>query len=74
MVIDDNQIYKLSGKTGWGIRQGNNIGWFVGFVEKNENVYYVATNITPLNQNETDAFAQVRLSISLKALAELGVL
>jgi beta-lactamase class D len=74
MVIDDNQIYKLSGKTGWGIRQGNNIGWFVGFVEKNENVYYVATNITPLNQNETDAFAQIRLSISLKALAELGVL
>lgn len=74
MLLDENEDYKLSGKTGWGIRNGNNIGWFVGFVEKGDNIYYVATNVTPLNQEQTNDFAQVRLGIALKALADLGVL
>jgi len=74
MMLDENEAYTLSGKTGWAIRKGNNIGWFVGFVEKEGNVFYVATNITPLNQNKTDDFARIRSSIALKALADLGIL
>lgn len=74
MLLDENEDYKLSGKTGWAIRNGNNIGWFVGFLEKDDNVYYIATNVTPLNQDKTDDFARLRLSIALKALEDLGVL
>jgi beta-lactamase class D len=74
MLLDENEAYKLSGKTGWAIRNGNNIGWFVGFVEKGENLYYIATNVTPLNQDKTADFAQIRLTIALKALEKLGVL
>ena len=71
MVLDENDDYTLSGKTGWAIRNGNNIGWFIGFVEKDGNTYYMATNVTPLNQNETGDFARVRLRIGLEALETL---
>ena len=74
MFLDENEDYKLSGKTGWAIRNGNNLGWFVGFVEKGDNIYYVATNVTPLNEGNTEGFAQVRLKIALKALENLGIL
>ena len=73
MLLDENEDYKLSGKTGWAIRNGNNIGWFVGFLEKDDNVYYIATNVTPLNQDKTDDFARLRLSIALKALEHLDI-
>ncbi|MFT6148512.1 MAG: beta-lactamase class D [Saprospiraceae bacterium] len=72
MVLDENENYTLSGKTGWAILNDNNIGWFIGFVEKGDNVYYMATNVTSLNQNETGNFAQVRLQIGLEALESLN--
>ncbi|MFK7950993.1 MAG: class D beta-lactamase [Saprospiraceae bacterium] len=74
MVIDDNEDYKLSGKTGWAIRNGNNIGWFIGYVEKDDNIYYMATNITPLNQNNTNDFVRARLRIGLDAIQQLGII
>ena len=74
MVIDKNEEYTLSGKTGWAIRNGNNIGWFIGFVEKGHDVYYVATNVTPLNQKETNNFARLRLQIGLEAMQHLSIL
>lgn len=73
MVIDDNESYKLSGKTGWAIRDGNNVGWFVGFVEKEDNIYYLATNVTPLNQSQTNDFARIRLQIGLDAMRQLAI-
>ena len=72
MVLDENENYTLSGKTGWAILNDNNIGWFIGFVEKGDNVYYMATNVTSFNQNETGNFAQVRLQIGLEALESLN--
>lgn len=74
MVIDENEEYTLSGKTGWAIRNGNNIGWFVGFVEKGDNVYYMAANVTPLNQAETNDFARIRLRIGLDAMQDLEII
>jgi beta-lactamase class D len=32
MFIEENENYKLTGKTGWSDSNGNN-GWFVGYVE-----------------------------------------
>lgn len=74
MVLDENETYKLSGKTGWAIRNGNNIGWFVGFVEKDDNVYYVATNITPTDSTNMKDFARIRLRIALDAFEQLSIL
>jgi beta-lactamase class D len=72
MVLDDNQQYKLSGKTGWAIRNENNYGWFVGYVEKGNAVYFVATNIEPKEAFNMDMFPKIRSEITLAALSKLG--
>ncbi|HVN56173.1 MAG TPA: class D beta-lactamase [Anaerolineaceae bacterium] len=45
LVLEKTGDYRLSGKTGSGQMSGNSIGWFVGYVEAQENVFFFATNI-----------------------------
>jgi beta-lactamase class D len=41
MLQDDNTLYKLGYKTGWGFdEQKNNIGWIVGWIEENRHPYF----------------------------------
>nr|AMP55721.1 classD [uncultured bacterium] len=72
MVIEQDSTYTLRGKTGWGIIDDTNYGWFVGYIEKDENVYFFATNIE--TDQPEDSFAQARKAISLNILKELGIL
>ncbi len=74
MVIEQNEEYILSGKTGWAIRSGKNIGWFVGYYEIGDNVYFVATNVTPINNEEIKDFSKARRQITHKALQMLSIL
>jgi beta-lactamase class D len=65
----------LSGKTGWAIRNGNNYGWFVGYLETAGNVYYVATLVEPVNQEKLPAdFAAARKQITMDAFKLLGLI
>ncbi|GAB3807676.1 OXA-48 family carbapenem-hydrolyzing class D beta-lactamase OXA-54 [Spirosoma humi] len=79
MLMDEKPTYKLYGKTGWATNidgttvTGPNIGWFVGYVEKGNDVYFFATNVehpTPV----PDTFVPGRRRITEKILAELGIL
>lgn len=72
IVIDDNKNYQLSGKTGWSIRNGINNGWFVGYIEKENNVYFFATNIEPKKQFNMEMFPIVRKNITIDALKQLN--
>ena len=40
MLQEDNTLYKLSYKTGWGFDEQSAIGWVVGWVEENRHVYF----------------------------------
>ena len=71
MVIEGNDSYRLSGKTGWSVRNGNNNGWFVGYVETGNKVYFVATNIDPRVDFNMDLFPLIRKQISMKAVEEV---
>jgi beta-lactamase class D len=73
MVIEENENYKLSGKTGWAIRNENNYGWFVGYFEKGNSVYFVATNIEPKDSFDMDLFPKIRSEITMAALKKSGV-
>jgi beta-lactamase class D len=42
MVAKDTSDYILRGKAGWGMRPNEDIGWYVGYLETNGNVYYFA--------------------------------
>lgn len=74
MFLGKNNEYTVRGKTGWAVREGNNYGWFVGWIEKNDNAFFFATNIEPMNQEETDSFDTARKLITMNALKFLKII
>jgi beta-lactamase class D len=73
MVNEKTPDYTLSGKTGWAIRNGNNYGWFVGWIETSGNVFFIATLVEPKNQEKVDDFAIARKTITMDVLKFLGI-
>ena len=74
MVIEKNDHYKLSGKTGWSVSDGYNNGWFVGYVETDGKIYFFATNIEPTKELDMDKFPQIRKELTYQALQQLNVI
>ena len=72
LELERTSTYKLSAKTGGGsISEGVYIGWFVGYIETKDNVYFFATNIEGAN------FAEIRdkrVELTKQILVGLGVL
>lgn len=74
MTIEENDEYKLSGKTGWSIRNGNNNGWFVGYIESQSKTYFFATNVEPKEQFEMDMFPMIRKDVTHKAFGQMEII
>lgn len=74
MVIQENEDYKLSGKTGWSIRDGNNNGWFVGFVETEKGTYFFTANVEPVGEFNQNSFIKARKEVVHKALEQLEII
>jgi beta-lactamase class D len=72
LLLEQTPAYSLSAKTGGGsIAEGRIIGWFVGYVETEGNVYFFATNI------EGPTYVAIRdrrIEITKQILASLGYL
>jgi beta-lactamase class D len=71
LLLETTEVYRLSGKTGSTQMGSTNIGWFVGYVETQGDVYFFATNIAGPGE---DAQAATARDISRVVLQELGVL
>lgn len=71
LVLEETPAYKLSGKTGWaGLGEpGTQIGWLVGYLEKNDRVYPFALNI----DIETNAHAALRIPIAKAIFQQAGL-
>lgn len=54
MIERETEHYVLRGKTGWGTQEELNIGWFVGYVESNDQVYYFV-NCVQLPERDLEA-------------------
>jgi beta-lactamase class D len=74
MLNEVTPDYRLSGKTGWAIRNGNNYGWFVGWVETKAKVYFVATLVEPKDQKQVEDFAAARKLITMGVFRWLGLI
>ncbi len=74
MVIEENDDYCLSGKTGWSIRNGNNNGWFVGYIESKNKVYFFATNVEPKEQFNMDMFPMIRKDVTFRAFKQMQLI
>jgi beta-lactamase class D len=74
MVNEATQNYILSGKTGWAIRNGNNYGWFVGYIETKGKTFFIATLVQPENQEQTDDFSVARKTVTMEVLRYYKIL
>jgi len=74
MLNEETQEYRLYGKTGWSIRDGNNYGWFVGWIETSDRILYVATLIEPKDQSEIRDFQLARKGITMEVLRLLDII
>ena len=73
MISKDTLNYVLRTKTGWGEDENQMVGWYVGYMEKENNTYYFATCIQSTNF-EDSGFAKKRIDITNKILSELNLL
>ena len=69
MIIEQTPTYTLRGKTGWVTSTNPDIGWFVGYLEQNNKVYYFATNIDMPDIK----LAADRIKITRRCLEMLGL-
>ena len=71
MLQEENTLYKLSYKTGWGVDEKNNsIGWVVGWIEENRHVYFFVTLVKSPDKNID--MKTVRMNITKNILKEMG--
>lgn len=70
MIVERTPTYTLRGKTGWANNTQPNVGWFVGYLQQNNNVYFFATNLAMSSAND----APKRLEITRRSLKALGLL
>jgi beta-lactamase class D len=72
LTLEKAADYKLSGKTGGGpLAEGKYFGWFVGYLEAKDDVYFFAINL------EGDSFAAIRgrrVDLTKQILTDLGYL
>lgn len=70
MTVERTPDYTLRGKTGWARAVSPGVGWFVGYLEQDNNVYFFATNITMSSVED----APKRLHLTRRSLKTLGLL
>lgn len=72
MVMEEVSDYKLSTKTGWGVQNGESIGWYIGYLEFGGKVYYFVNCIQSKEFNNPD-FARARVDIVRQIFTKLNI-
>jgi len=72
MIVKDTLAYVVRAKSGWGNQDNLNIGWYVGYVETDKNVFYFANCIQTIDNNND--FARARIDIVYQILKELEII
>lgn len=74
MITETTQQYTLRSKTGWTRIAGNDIGWWVGYVERKDNIYFFATRLTKKRSAQNPGFGDCRKSVTKAVLKQLQVI
>ena len=73
MIVEETEDYVLRAKTGLGDkRKGVYTGWYVGYVETDDNTYIFAMNME--EEVYEDIKSQVRIELTKSVLKELGII
>jgi beta-lactamase class D len=70
MIAKDTLDYVVRAKTGWGRQDNKDVGWYVGYLETKDKVYYFANCIQSADLNNKD-FANARIDIVYLILDDL---
>lgn len=73
LIVEQTPDYTIRAKTGWfgfGSDLNPQIGWYVGYLEKENNVYFFATNIDIYDKKE----GAVRVELTRRCFKDLGLL
>lgn len=70
-LLEQGENWQLHGKTGWADSYKPSVGWFVGWVEKQGNIYAFALNIDMPNPQQD---LPKRVTLTKQALVLLGIL
>ena len=74
MVAEIGSNYIVRGKTGWTSESGTNIGWWVGYIEQDTNVYFFATRLFQDKKSARSDFGISRKRITEQIFEELKLL
>lgn len=69
-IAEETDNYVLRAKTGIATSVTPQIGWYVGYLEQNDNVYFFATNLDVVSDKDIAA----RLEVTKLCLQDLGLL
>lgn len=73
MLREDNTMYKLSYKTGWGSDENHlPVGWVVGWIEENRHVYFLVTLVRSTDPDYDMNTARIKITKDI--LKDLGFL
>ncbi len=74
MITEQTGCYTISAKTGWTRENNTNTGWWVGYIEANDNTYFFATRLLQNRKNNRDDFGSCRKEITKKIFYDLQFL
>lgn len=75
MVQEDTLGYTLRGKTGWATPPGQDIGWFIGWVERTDSTgpFFFANRVI-CSDSTNERFMNARRGTAIEQLKQLGVM
>jgi beta-lactamase class D len=74
MITERRDTYTIRSKTGWTRPDGYDMGWWVGYVQRRENVYFFATRIWKKRSEPNKDFQKCRVSITKHFLRQSGAI
>ncbi len=74
MITEQRKNYTIRAKTGWTRENGINTGWWVGYVETKQGVWYFATLLLQDRKNNSANFGSCRKEITKQLLRDLNII
>ncbi|NIG53834.1 class D beta-lactamase [Chitinophaga sp. Cy-1792] len=71
MITEKTPQYTIHSKTGWTRPDGYDMGWWTGYVETTDNVYFFATRIWKERKIVNDNFSKCRQQITKSILKDI---
>ena len=72
MINEKTDLYTLYAKAGWGMKDSTDIGWWVGFIVKGNDVYFFA-NCVQNSNSENSHYPACRKDIAFKIFRQLHI-